>query len=54
MGMDYFHTPGTNSERGSGLGLRLAREFIAKNEGKIGLTHNLDKGTTFWILLKCD
>jgi two-component system sensor histidine kinase/response regulator len=51
LGKDYFNTPGTNKERGSGLGLRLCKEFLDHNNGTLWFDPNPDKGTTFWFLL---
>lgn len=44
-------TLGTNNEKGSGLGLKLCKEFIEKNEGTIKVDSELDIGTTFWFSL---
>ena len=51
LGVDYFTTDGTAKERGSGLGLRLCKEFLDKNDGKLWLTPNQGAGTTFWFSL---
>ncbi len=51
LGKDYYNTPGTNKERGSGLGLRLCKEFLDHNNGSLWFNSNSDKGTTFWFSL---
>lgn len=47
----HITTSGTNNERGSGLGLKLCKEFVEKNEGTIYVESKLGNGTTFWISL---
>ncbi len=44
-------TPGTNQEKGSGLGLKLCKEFVEKNKGEIYAESKEGTGTTFWISL---
>jgi len=47
--LDYKHsTQGTNHEIGSGMGLKLCREFVEKNNGKIWIvTKEGTQGSTF-------
>jgi signal transduction histidine kinase len=47
----YVSTPGTNMETGSGLGLKLCREFILKNQGDIHITSEKNKRTNVYITL---
>ncbi|WP_372753970.1 ATP-binding protein [Labilibaculum sp.] len=50
--IDNSHsTLGTNNERGTGLGLILCNDFIAKHKGKIWVESELDVGSTFYFSL---
>ncbi|HEX2963695.1 MAG TPA: sensor histidine kinase [Ignavibacteriales bacterium] len=44
-------TPGTNKEKGTGLGLLLVKEFVQKHNGTISASSEIGKGTTFEITL---
>ncbi len=47
-------TPGTNNEKGSGLGLMLCKEFIEMNKGEIWISSEVDKGSTITLRLRKD
>ncbi|NQU32317.1 MAG: PAS domain S-box protein [Bacteroidetes bacterium] len=44
-------TPGTNNEKGTGLGLILCKELIGKNGGEISVESKIGKGTVFKVLM---
>lgn len=46
-----FSTPGTNNEKGSGLGLIICKEFVLKNNGDIYFKSKYGEGTSFFIKL---
>ncbi len=46
-----YTTPGTQNERGTGLGLILCKEFIEKHGGIIWIVSDKDKGSTFKFTL---
>ncbi len=47
--MANFTTPGTEKEKGTGLGLMLCKDFVEHNHGKIWLDSKIDVGTTFYF-----
>lgn len=51
IGEKYISTPGTEQEKGTGLGLILCKEFVEKNGGKIWAENNVGKGSTFRFTL---
>ena len=50
-GITTISTPGTNSEKGTGLGLKLVKKFVDKNNGKISANSTAGKGSTFSFTL---
>jgi signal transduction histidine kinase len=44
-------TPGTNNEKGTGLGLILIKELVQQNDGEVRIQSEEGKGTTVSITL---
>ncbi len=54
IGLDnkpFNSTPGTRNEKGTGLGLLLIKDFIAKNKGQFDFESAPGKGSLFWFSL---
>ncbi len=48
---NIISSTGTSNEKGTGLGLKLCKEFIEKNNGQLWVESMEQKGTTFYISL---
>lgn len=46
-----FTTPGTENEKGSGLGIILCRDFIKKHGGRVWVESKVNEGTKFYFTL---
>lgn len=47
FGDDFYTTKGTHNESGTGLGLKLCKDFLNKNGGNINVHSQPGKGSTF-------
>lgn len=45
----HLSTEGTNKEKGTGLGLRIAKQLTEKQNGKLKVLSNIGKGTTIQL-----
>ena len=50
-GLNYYTTNGTASESGTGLGLMLCKEFLARNGAELQMKSELGRGSTFTFSL---
>lgn len=48
---ESFSSPGTQNEKGTGLGLVISKEFVEKHEGKIWADSKIGVGSTFYFSL---
>ncbi len=48
---NFESNPGTNNEKGTGLGLVLCNEFIQKHKGRIDVISTVKEGSVFTILI---
>jgi two-component system, sensor histidine kinase and response regulator len=48
---EYQSSTGTQGERGSGLGLKICKNFIAQNHGQLWVESELNKGSVFYFTL---
>jgi len=48
---NFYSTRGTHDEGGTGLGLMICREFLAKNDGRLIVESELGHGSTFSFTL---
>lgn len=48
---NFYTTPGTSSEAGTGLGLMICKEFLARNNGQLMIESEPGKGSTFSFTL---
>ena len=46
-----FHTIGGSSQKGSGIGLVLAKELVERNGGRMYVESEVAKGSTFYFTL---
>ena len=51
FGEKYITTRGTSNEAGTGLGLKLCKEYLHKNGGEIKVKSELGKGSCFYFTL---
>lgn len=50
---ENLSTKGTNKEMGTGLGLIICKEFVAKHGGKIWAESKLNQGSSFYFTIPC-
>jgi signal transduction histidine kinase len=48
---EYHTTRGTSNEKGSGLGLKICKNFVHQNHGTFEIESNVGKGSTFSFTL---
>jgi two-component system sensor histidine kinase/response regulator len=50
----HFSKPGTQNEKGMGLGLLLVKEFVELNQGKLNIQSKPGQGSTFSFTLRAN
>lgn len=48
---ESYSTPGTQNEKGTGLGLIICKEFVERNKGKIWVVSQVGAGSAFYFSL---
>jgi signal transduction histidine kinase len=48
---NYYSTIGTSQEKGTGFGIMLCKDLLAKHNGQLIIESELNKGSTFTIIL---
>ncbi len=48
---EHYSTFGTNNERGTGLGIKLCKEMLKRNNGAIYTESKVNSGTTIYVVL---
>ncbi|MCK5211056.1 MAG: HAMP domain-containing histidine kinase, partial [Cyclobacteriaceae bacterium] len=49
---NHMSTRGTENEKGTGLGLKLCKEFLDKYNGHLEVESKIGEGSTFTVKLK--
>jgi K+-sensing histidine kinase KdpD len=48
---EHYSTFGTNNERGTGLGIKLCKEMLKRNNGSICPESKVNSGTIIYVAL---